>query len=258
MISFTDTAIYSWLGGFIWPLTRILGLISAAPVLGHDSIPVASKIGLAVILALIVGPNLPNMPAVNPASPDGLLILAQQLIIGLSMGFAIRIIFMAVDMAGTVTGMTMGLGFASFFDPQTRGQTVAVSQFMTMLATLIFLAINGHLILIEGLVESFTTLPISMSSPSSHGFLQMANWGGTIFSAGVQLSMPMVAALLITNVALGILTRSAPQLNLFGIGFPITLGIGFVVLALALPYLATPMQTLMQQGFNFTQGLFHN
>jgi len=258
MISFTDTAIYTWLGGFIWPLTRILGLISTAPVFGHNSVPITSKIGLAVILAIIVGPNLPNIPAVNPASLAGILILAQQLIIGLAMGFAMQIIFMAVDMAGTIAGMTMGLGFASFFDPQTQGQTVAISRFMTMLATLVFLSINGHLIMIEGLVESFSTLPISVSALNSHGFLQMANWGGTIFSAGVQLSMPMVAALLITNIALGILTRSAPQLNLFGIGFPITLGMGFVVLALALPYLATPMQALMQQGFNFTQKLFHN
>lgn len=258
MISFTDTAIYAWLGGFIWPLTRILGLIGAAPVFSHDSIPIASKIGLAVILALIIGPTLTHMPSVNPASPAGILILVQQLIIGLAMGFAMRIVFMAVDMAGTITGMTMGLGFASFFDPQTRGQSVAIGQLLGMLATLIFLAINGHLMLIDGLVQSFTSLPISMTFSGTHGFMQMADWGGTIFSAGVQLAMPMIAALLITNIALGILTRSAPQLNLFGIGFPITLGIGFVVLALALPYLATPLQALIQQGFNFTQRLFHN
>ncbi|WP_124949948.1 flagellar biosynthetic protein FliR [Sulfuriferula thiophila] len=258
MISFTDTAIYAWLGGFIWPLTRILGLISAAPVFSHNSIPITSKIGLAVILAIIIGPTIPQAPTINPASLAGIMILIQQLIIGIAMGFAMRIIFMAVDMAGTITGMTMGFGFASFFDPQTQGQSVAISQLLTMLVTLVFLAINGHLILIEGLVESFTTLPIAMLPINDHGFLQLANWGGTIFSAGIQLSMPMVAALLITNIALGILTRSAPQLNLFGIGFPITLGIGFIVLTLALPYLATPMQALMQQGFNFTQQLFRN
>ncbi len=257
MISVTEAAIYTWLGGFLWPLTRILGLISAAPVFSHNSIPITSKIGLGVILAIIVGPILPSIPVVNPASLAGILILTQQLIIGLAMGFAMRIVFMAVDMAGTIAGMTMGLGFASFFDPQTQGQSVAISRFLTILTTLIFLAINGHLILIEALVESFSTLPIAMSL-NGHAFLQLANWGGIIFSAGVQLAMPMVAALLITNVALGILTRSAPQLNLFGIGFPITLGIGFAVLAVALPYLATPIQGFIQQGFNFIQQQFHN
>lgn len=258
MISFTDATLYTWLGGFLWPLTRILGLISTAPVFSHNSIPVTSKIGLAVILSIIVSPGLTNIPAVNPASLQGILILTQQLIIGLAMGFAMRIIFIAVDMAGTITGMTMGLGFASFFDPQTQGQTVAISQFLTMITTLVFLAINGHLILIEGLVASFTTLPLSMPSLNPHGYLQLANWGGAIFSAGVQLAMPMVAALLITNIALGILTRSAPQLNLFGIGFPLMLGIGFLVIAVVLPYMASPIQALIQQGFNFTQQLFHN
>jgi flagellar biosynthesis protein FliR len=258
MISFTDAAIYTWIGGFIWPLVRILGLISVAPVFSHDSLPTASKLGLGVILAIIVAPTLPPMPAVNPASATGILILVQQMIIGLAMGFAMRIVFMAVDMAGAITGMTMGLGFASFFDPQTQGQTVAVGQLLSMLATLVFLAINGHLIMIEGLMESFTTLPIAIAPVDSHAFMQLANWGGMIFSAGLQLSMPMVAALLITNIALGILTRSAPQLNLFGIGFPITLSIGFIILMLALPYLATPLQGFIQQGFNFTQRLFHH
>lgn len=256
MISYTDTTIYTWLGSFLWPLSRILGLISVAPVLGHNTVPITAKIGLGVILALIVAPTLTNIPPVNPASVSGLLILAQQLIIGLAMGFAMRIIFIAVDMAGTITSMTMGLGFASFFDPQTQGQTVAISQFLSMMVTLVFLAINGHLILIEGLVESFTTLPIAMGSINPQGYFQIANWGGAIFSAGVQLSMPMVAALLISNIALGILTRSAPQLNLYGIGFPILLGVGLLVLTLVLPYLAGPLQGLIQQGFNVSQQLF--
>lgn len=256
MISFTDTALYAWLGSFLWPLSRILGLISVAPVFGHNSVPVTTKIGLAVILALIVAPTLTNIPPVNPASVSGLLILAQQLIIGLAMGFAMRIIFLAVDMAGTITSMTMGLGFASFFDPQTQGQTVSISQFLSMMVTLVFLAINGHLILIEGLVESFSTLPITMGSINPKGYLQIANWGGAIFSAGVQLSMPMVTALLISNIALGILTRSAPQLNLYGIGFPILLGVGLLVLTLVLPYLSGPLQGLIQQGFNVSQKLF--
>ncbi|MEQ1668710.1 MAG: flagellar biosynthetic protein FliR [Sulfuriferula sp.] len=255
MLSFTDAQFYGWLGSFIWPLTRILGLISIAPVFGHMSVPATGKIGIAVMLTLIVSPTLTNIPIIDPATPAGILILTQQMIIGLAMGFAMRMVFVAVEMAGAISTQSMGLGFASFYDPQTQGQTGSISQLLTMLATLIFLAINGHLILIETLVNSFSTLPVGLS-PNQHGFMQLANWGGLIFSAGVQLAMPMIAALLITNIALGILTRSAPQLNIFGIGFPITLSVGFFVIMLSLPYLTAPIIAFINQSFNFTQRLF--
>jgi flagellar biosynthetic protein FliR len=146
----------------------------------------------------------------------------------------------------------MGLSFASFFDPQSQGQSNSISQFLLLLATLAFLAVNGHLLLLSALAHSFATLPISASPMDGHIFKQIADWGGIIFSAGVQLSLPMVAALLITNIALGILTRAAPQLNLFGIGFPITLTVGFVVIGFALPYLATPLESLFQQGIEMS------
>ena len=252
MITFTSAELNTWIAALLWPLTRILGLIAVAPVFGNTSVPVQVKIGIGVMLTLIVAPTLPALPTVDPMSLPGLLILVQQLIIGLGMGFAMRIIFAGVEMAGTITGMTMGLSFASFFDPQSQGQSNFISQFMALLATLAFLAVNGHLLLLSVLAHSFSTLPISTSPMGAQIFKQMADWGGIIFSAGVQLSLPMVAALLITNIALGILTRAAPQLNLFGIGFPITLTIGFVVIGLALPYLATPLERLFQQGIEMS------
>lgn len=252
MITLTSAELNTWIAALLWPLTRILGLIAVAPVFGNSIVPVQIKIGLGVMLALIVAPTIPALPAIDPMSLPGLLILVQQLIIGLGMGFAMRIIFSAVEMAGTITGMTMGLSFASFFDPQSQGQSNAISQFLVLLATLAFLAVNGHLLLLSALAHSFSTLPISASPIGGQMFRQIANWGGVIFSAGVQLSLPMVAALLITNIALGILTRAAPQLNLFGIGFPITLTVGFVVIGFALPYLATPLERLFQQGIEMT------
>jgi len=248
MITLTSAELNTWIATLLWPLTRILGLIAVAPVFGNTSLPVQVKIGIGVMLTLIVAPTIPALPAVEPMSLPGLLILMQQLIIGLGMGFAMRIIFAAVEMAGTITGMTMGLSFASFFDPQSQGQSNFISQFLGLLATLAFLAINGHLLLLSVLAHSFTTLPISTSPMGGQIFRQIADWGGVVFSAGVQLSMPMVAALLITNISLGILTRAAPQLNLFGIGFPITLTVGFFVIGLALPYMATPLERLFQQG----------
>jgi flagellar biosynthetic protein FliR len=142
----------------------------------------------------------------------------------------------------------MGLGFATFFDPQSQGRSSAVSQFLALLGTMAFLAVNAHLVLLEALAESFVSLPIA-AHPFGAGLpWALAQWGGLIFSSGLQLALPIVAALLITNVALGILTRAAPQLNIFGIGFPISLGVGFLTVSLSLPYLAGPFQSLFNQG----------
>jgi flagellar biosynthetic protein FliR len=177
------------------------------------------------------------------------------MLIGLGIGFSIRIVFAAVEMAGEISSLTMGLGFATFFDPQTKGRSSAISQFLALLATMAFLSVNGHLVLLSVLAESFTSLPISASPINGGGFEQLANWGGRIFSAGLQLSLPIVAALLITNVALGILTRAAPQLNLFGIGFPITLGVGLTMIGMTLPFLSMPLQNLFLEGLETGRSL---
>jgi flagellar biosynthetic protein FliR len=248
MISFSTADINLWIAGLLWPLTRIMGLIAASPLLGNSAVPATVKISLGVLLAMIVAPAVPALPAADPMSLAGLLILVQEMLIGLAMGFSIRIIFAAVEMAGEISSLTMGLGFATFFDPATQGRSSAISQFLSLVATMAFLAVNAHLVLLSALVESFSTLPVSAAPVYGGGFKQLADWGGRIFSTGVQLSLPIVAALLITNVALGILTRAAPQLNLFGIGFPITLGVGLLVIAMTLPYLVTPMQNLFLDG----------
>lgn len=253
MISFTSTELYTWIASFLWPLTRILGLISTAPLYGNLSIPVTVKIGLGVMLALIIAPTVPALPAADPMSYVGLLILIQQLIIGLSMGFAMRVVFSAAEMAGEVAGLTMGFGFATFFDPQTRARSSAISQFLALLMLMIFLALNAHLVMLSTLAESFVTLPISAVPSGIESFRQIANWGAIIFSSGTQLALPVIAALLLTNIALGVLTRAAPQLNLFGIGFPVTLGVGLIVLALMLPYVATPLERLFERGNGFIQ-----
>jgi flagellar biosynthetic protein FliR len=248
MISFTTTELYAWIGGLLWPLTRILGMIAAAPVFGNTGVPMLIKLSLGVLLAAIVAPVIPSMPAVDPTSWAGILILAQEMLIGAAMGFALRLVFAAVEFAGEVASNTMGFGFATFYDPSSAGRNSAISQFLALVATMAFLAMNAHLVLIQALVESFFTLPISGTPMSLAAPLEMVRWGGRIFSAGLQIGMPIIAAMLITNIALAILTRAAPQLNLFGIGFPITLGAGFLVISLTLPYLNTPLQNLFNQG----------
>lgn len=248
MLTLSSIELNTWIAALLWPLSRILGLIAAAPLFGNAAVPATVKVALGALLAMIIAPTVPALPAVNPMSLAGLLILTQEMLVGLAMGFTIRIVFSAIEMAGEISSLTMGLGFASFFDPQTKGRSSAISQFLVMLATLMFLTVNGHLVLLAALAESFVSLPISASPISGGGFQQLAAWGGEIFRSGLQIALPVIAALLLTNVALGILTRAAPQLNIFGIGFPVTLGVGLLVIGMVLPYLATPFQNMFLRG----------
>ncbi|QYF92021.1 flagellar biosynthetic protein FliR [Massilia sp. PAMC28688] len=248
MLTFTTAEMNMWIASVLWPLTRILGLIAASPLYGNTSFPRTAKVLLGVMLALAIAPAIPAAPAADPMSLAGLLILIQELLIGAAMGFSMRIVFAAVEMAGEVASMTMGLGFAATFDPQTRGRSTSVSQFLALIATMAFMAVNGHLVLLEVLAESFYSLPISATPVANGMSLQVVRWGATIFSVGLQLSLPIVAALLITTVALGILTRAAPQLNIFGIGFPVSLGVGLLLLSQTLPYLSMPLQNLFNRG----------
>jgi flagellar biosynthetic protein FliR len=247
MISFTSAQLDAWLAALIFPLARILAMISSSPVLGNKQVPVRVKIGLSFLLALIVAPVAGEMPHVPVGSPEGLLIIVQQIIIGVAMGFSLRLIFTAVEMAGELAGLQMGLGFASFYDPINSSYTPVVARWVGMIAALAFLAMNGHLLMLSALAESFRTLPVGGMMPAS-GFREVALWGGIIFTYGLQIALPLLAALLTTNIALGILTRAAPQLNLFAIGFPITLAIGFFVLALSMPHFIPLLDRLTQEG----------
>jgi flagellar biosynthesis protein FliR len=247
MVSFSGELLQVWIINLLWPLTRILGMITIAPIFGDTAVPNQIKLGLGIVLTLAIMPMIPPIPQFEVFSPQGLFLLIQQLMIGLAIGFSIRMIFSAVGMAGQLIGMSMGLGFASFYDPQSHGQSTTVSQFLTMLAMLMFLSLDGHLMVVSAVAESFLTMPIS---PHGSGIdaEKIVMWGESIFSMGLLLALPAIAALLITNMALGILTRTAPQLNLFGIGFPVTLSIGFLVLALSLDGMRVPMQNMIQQG----------
>lgn len=249
MITINSLDINALIASFLWPFTRIMGLLAVAPLFGNRSIPARVKVALGLLLSAIVAPTVGALPQMDPMSMTGVLVLAQQFIIGIAMGFAMRIVFTAVELAGELCGMTMGLGFATFFDPQSAGRSSAISQYLSLLTLMVYLAANLHLVVLSTLVDSFATMPVSAMPMGGDLFRQLAGWGGRIFSAGVQLALPVVAGLLITNIALGILTRAAPQLNLFGVGFPVTLTVGFLMLALTLPYLAVPLERLFADGF---------
>jgi flagellar biosynthetic protein FliR len=250
MVSVTSSTLIGLLLSFIWPLTRILGLIAVAPPIGNSTVPMQVKLVLGITLAMIVSPTLPPFTSADPLSLTGIMILVQQFVIGASMGFVMRVVFDGIELAGEVVGLTMGLGFASFFDPQTQGRSSAIGQFLVLLATLLFFAFNVHLALLATLVESFKIIPIGADVTTGLSFQKIALWGGEIFSIGMRLSLPIVAALLITNISLGILTRAAPQLNLFGIGFPVTITVGFLMVMLILPYLGLPIENLFQRAID--------
>lgn len=249
MISLTEAQLYAWLTAFVWPLVRILALIATAPVLGNKSVPTRVKVGLAAAITLLISPVLGPMPQIEPGSIPGLFVIVQQILIGAAMGLAMQIVFVAVELAGEITGLQMGLGFASFYDPIRGGNTAVIAQYMNLVATLIFLAVNGHLVMISTLVESFSAFPIGSQPIHAAGWLAPVNWGGRIFFAGLLLSLPMIGTLLITNMALGILTKAAPQINLFAVGFPITLTVGIGILTLTLPYFPPILDHLMGDGF---------
>lgn len=247
MISFTSAQLDAWLAILVFPLTRILAMIASSPILGNKQVPARVKIGLSVLLAILIAPTVGEMPQVSIGSAHGLLIVVQQIIIGVAMGITMRLIFTAVEMAGELAGLQMGLGFASFYDPINASHNPIISQWMGVIATLAFLALNGHLYMISTLAKSFQTLPIGGMMPDKELY-GVVSWGGSIFAYALQISLPILAALLITNIALGILTRAAPQLNLFAVGFPITLAIGFFVLILSTPYFVPIMDRITQEG----------
>ena len=241
MISVTTAQLNAWLAAFAWPLARIMALVASAPVIGNPSLPVSVKIGLGLLLTILVAPLLPAPPTLDPASATGLLILAQQVLIGLALGFAMQVVFSAAEMAGELIGLQMGLGFATLYDASVPGFIPIIGQYLGIVVALAFLAVDGHLLLLSALVESFQVLPFApLSAPT--GVHAVVEWGGNIFSFSLALSLPLLAALLMTNLALGILTRAAPQLNIFAVGFPLTILMGVLVLALSLPYFAPTLE----------------
>jgi flagellar biosynthetic protein FliR len=255
MISLTSAEINAWIVAFFFPLARVLAVLVSAPPFNNPALTVRVRLILGLAITLAIAPALPPMPAIDPASAAGLLILAQQMLIGFAMGFAVRLVLGAVDLAGSMISLQMGLGFASSYDPLTAGQTGVVSEFLGLLALLIFMAINGHLMVIATLTHSFTAIPVA-AMPDTGSWWQLARSGAMVFSSGLLLALPIIVALLITNLSLAILGRAAPQLNLIVIGFPLTITLGFVGLMFGLSYLSQPLQQVFEYGLQAMLGNF--
>ncbi|HLA36716.1 MAG TPA: flagellar biosynthetic protein FliR [Rhodocyclaceae bacterium] len=249
MITFSSAQLDEWIALVIFPLSRILALLATAPVFNNAALPVRVRLTVGLTVAMAVTLALPPIPPIPAGSWIGLAIIAQQILIGMAMGFALRMTFAAFDVAGEIISLQMGLSFATFYDPTSGGQTPVISEFLALMTALVFLGMNGHLLTLSVLAESFTLLPISATPVHAGIFKPLFAWSATLFATGLLLAMPMIATLLIVNIALGVLARIAQQLNLFAIGFPVTLALGFVVLMLSLPYIGEIMESLFSKGF---------
>lgn len=248
MISVTYAELSGWLAAILWPLARIAALVATAPVFGNAGVPRRVKILFALALTYVLAPLAGPLPGIDPWSAEGLVVLAQQLAVGMAMGLAMRLVFAMVDVAGEIAGLQMGLGFATFYDPQHGTHSPVIAQFLGLLTTLIFLALNGHLMLLSVLAESFQLLPVGARTAGGPPWFALADWGSKVFVSGLMLALPLITALLVTNVAIGILTRAAPQLNLFAVGFPITILVGWIVLSLSIPLLEPLLTRAFDEG----------
>ena len=259
VFSVTSDQLSVWLVTFLWPFVRMLALISTAPIFSEATVPRSAKIGLAALLAIVITPTLDPMPSVPLVSAGGFWILIQQVLIGAAMGFSMRMVFAMVQAAGEYAGLQMGLSFATFFDPSSGGNTMVLARLLNVMAILIFLATDGHLMLIMTLAESFRTLPIADTPLAASGWFLLVSAGSQIFSGGLMLALPLIATLLTLNLAMGILNRVSPQFSIFSVGFPVTLLAGMGMLLLLMQYIAPFLEPQFATGFTstmeFLQGL---
>jgi flagellar biosynthetic protein FliR len=248
-MQFTGSDLTYWMGTFLWPLFRVGAMLGIAPILGARVVPARIRLGMAIAITMVIVPVLPPVPNVDPLGADALMITASQLLIGLAMGFALRLVFTAIEIAGQIVGQLMGLGFASMIDPENGVQVPVMSQYYSIIAMLLFLSFNGHLLLIQMLADSFHTLPVSTHGIALDGIHALVAWGGQMFAGAVVVALPAICALLLVNLTFGVMMRSAPQLNIFAVGFPISLLLGLIIVLVTIPALPAQLTGMVDQIF---------
>lgn len=228
----------------VFPFFRIAGVMMVAPVFGARLVPVRVRLALSVAATVLLAPVLPVTQTFE-LSFGAAVVVMQEVMIGMAMGFCLQMIFDALIVAGQTIAMGMGLGLATMIDPQ-RGVTVPVlSQFFVVLGLLIFLSLGGHLATMRLIADSFTLLPLG-SPFATEGVWQLVTWGGQMFAGAVRIALPAATALLIANIAFGVMSRAAPTLNLFAVGLPAGLLIGFVILVLNIGHLSALLAEFLQ------------
>ena len=237
-------------GLLVWAV--VLPLLLGVPLVawvGHGPSP-ARRRAAALLAGAVALACLAMVSALAPAVFAGQTLLWQQPWlpeIGLTLGFAVRIVFAAVEFAGELMGLQMGLNLAGFFDPATGGQATAVSRFFGIMVSWMFIVIGGHLLIIDAVIQSFRAFP---AGPEPFAFIRAMRpeaWGAEIFAIGLWIAMPLVGIMLFVNLVLGLISRVASQMNIFAIGFPITLGVGLIGIVLTLPMMQTPFTMALEK-----------
>lgn len=240
----------AWLSPVLWPFFRVLAVFTAAPVFSSKAFPLRAKIGLALLVALSAQASLSTQPQVSFNGPLGLETLVQQVGVGLAMGFTIRVVFASVELAGELIGLQMGLNFATFFDPTSNAQTSAVSRFFGHMTVLLFIVMNGHLLVLLAVIRSFDAFPVGAGLVQMLTKVRLYELGTDLFASALWIALPMIAVLLLVNLTLGIISRVAPQMNIFAIGFPVTLAVGLMGIAVTLPMLDQPFMALFGRSID--------
>ena len=247
-----EDQLWLWLVAMIRPGAAFL----AAPIFGASFVPVQ----LRAVVALAIGiPGMAltqfNLPAEGLATMAGFFLIVGEVVAGLAIGFAVQIGFSCALVAGEVIGNAMGLGFSAMVDPSTGQQNPVLGQFLSIIATLLFLAMNGHLMLARTVVESYAALPPGNAWLSWEAIRGLVFFGAVLFSAGLSIALPVAFAIILVQVVMGLLARSAPQLNLFAVGFPAALLAGIVLLAIAAPVLGEGINAAIGAGLDQARGL---
>lgn len=255
MISVTTGQLEYWVAQYFWPFARIAACLMVAPVFGAQFVPARFKIALAGAITLLVAPMFPPPEGIVPVSLAGAIVTVHQLLIGFATGFVLQVIFDSLAMGGQLLSNSMGLSFAFNVDPQHGASTPVVGQLYMLLVILTFLALNGHLAMLEALVQGFRGMPIGMSSFSGEDLWTITLWGRQLFEGALTVALPGMTALLIVNLGFGVMSRAAPSLNMFAVGFPITLVFGMAIVLLGLPAVQSGFTQLFDDSLQLLRAL---
>ena len=252
-MNLTEQEILTAVALFVWPFVRISSLFIAIPVFSSRTTPVKVRIMLSFLITLVVIPFLPALPEVELMSYQGMMVTFQQMAIGLATAFILQMVFAVMMVAGQSIAYSMGLGFASMVDPVSGVQVPVVAQILMVAASLFFLSVNGHLLAIEVLIESFRTLPIDTIGLDKTDLWMIIIWSGQMFAGGVLLAVPIMATILFINISFGVASKAAPQLQIFGVRFPITIMLGMVLIWITIPNMVDGFSMILSDGFQLVK-----
>lgn len=254
MVTFSEAQLIAWLSPLVWPFLRTLALFSAAPVLSMRSIPVRTRIGLAFFIAVCAQPSIQGQAVALLSDASSVGTALQEVAVGLVMGFAVRVAFAGIELAGELIGLQMGLNFAGFFNPGTGDQSNGISRFLGTIATLMFVATNAHLFLLAAVIHSFEVFPAAGGVSKLLQMFPPGRLGAELFYMALWIALPVIAILMFVNMVLGVVSRVAPQINIFAVGFPVTLISGLVALFMTLPLMELPMQGILERAIPLLVG----